>query len=203
MHVLIGCEFSGIVRDAFIARGHDAVSCDLLPTEREGPHLQMDVLEVLDWGWDLAIFHPPCTYLTCAGNKYFKEEYAHRFPDRWLQRFAAVDFVYTLLACSVPRICLENPVGVISTYIRKPDQIIQPYQFGHTVRKTTCLWLKNLSPLCPTKTVEPWIKTNRNGKTASVVHDAALRLPPDDRWKFRSRTYWGIADAMADQWGRA
>lgn len=202
MRVLIACEFSGIVREAFKAKGHDAWSCDLLPTEIEGQHIQGDILnQVLNQKWDLMIAHPPCTYLTCAGNKWFKPEYKHRFPDRLKQRLEAVLFFMKLANAKINKICLENPIGVISTFWRKPDQIIQPYEYGHTDRKPTCLWLKNLPKLKPTNIVEPNIKRNKNGKTASVHHDKALSLPPDERWKFRSRTYMGIAKAMSDQWG--
>lgn len=203
MRVLVACEFSGTVRDAFIKRGHEAYSCDLLPTEKPGPHIKGDVLKVLDDDWDLLIAHPPCTYLTVAANKWMKPEYRHRFPDRPVRRQQAVNFFMEFWHNQIKRVCIENPVGIISTEFRKPDQIIQPYQFGHTDRKTTCLWLRGLPKLKPTKVVAPNIKRNRNGKTASVHHDAALRLPAEERWKVRSKTYQGIADAMADQWGVA
>lgn len=201
MRVLVACEFSGTVRDAFIALGHDAMSCDLLPTESPGPHYQGDVRDILGNDWDMMIAHPPCTYLTVAGNKWFKPEYVHRFPDRVKQRELALQFVKELMDAPIYRIAIENPVGVISSKICKPDQIIQPYNFGHCDRKSTCLWLQNLPPLKSTNIVKPNIKNNRNGKTASVHHDAALRLPPDMRWKVRSLTYSGIAAAMAEQWG--
>lgn len=204
MKVLIACEFSGIVRDAFIKKGHDAWSCDLLPTEKPGPHIQKDAYRVALWEgpWDLMIAHPPCTYLACSGNKWFNPEYKKRFPDRPQQRYDALCFADKLLnRCDIKKICLENPIGYLNTHLRKPDQIIQPYQFGHADRKSTCLWLKGLPLLKATKIVEPNIKRNRNGKTASVNHDYALHLPAEERWKFRSRTYQGIADAMADQWG--
>ncbi len=183
MRVLVACEFSGIVRDAFRAKGHDSWSCDLLPTERPGNHIQGDVLEVLDQGWDLMIAHPPCTYLTCAGNKWFKSEYADRFPTRLQDREAAIRFCKTLSGAHVPGIAIENPIGVLSTRWRKPDQIIQPWQYGHPHRKPTCLWLKGLPKLQSTEIVDPLIKTNRNGKTASVHHDAALSLEPELRWR--------------------
>jgi hypothetical protein len=200
MRILVSCEFSGTVRDAFARRGHDAWSCDILPTERPGNHLQCDASEVLDDGWDLMIAHPPCTYLTCAGNKYFKPEYKARFPRREEQRDEAIEFVRRLMSANIPRIAIENPIGVLSTRIRKPDQIIQPFHFGHTDRKPTCLWLKGLPLLVHTEIVTPNIVHNRNGKTASAHHDAALSLPPELRWKMRSLTYAGIAEAMADQW---
>lgn len=200
MKVLVACEFSGVVRDAFLRRGCDAWSCDYLDTERIGPHIKGNVLEILHSGWDMMIAHPPCQYLSLAGNKYFLPKYRERFPDRKKQRELALDFVRCLLKAPIKYIALENPISVISSRIRKPDQIIQPFQFGHPDRKPTCLWLKNLPLLRPTEIVEPDIKLNRNGKTASVHHDMALRLPAEERWKFRSRTYTGIADAMAEQW---
>jgi hypothetical protein len=205
VRVLVACEFSGVVREAFRRRGHDAWSCDLLPTEQDGQHIQDDVIRVIrDCGpWDLMIAHPPCTYLCCAGNKYFGEKYRLRFPGRALDRRVAANFFLELANNPhIPKIATENPVGHMSSYWRKPDQIIQPFQFGDPHRKATCLWLKNLPPLLPTAVVDPIIKTNRNGKTASVIHDAALRLNPLERMKARSRTHRGIADAMAEQWGK-
>lgn len=181
MKVLIACEFSGIVRDAFISRGHDAMSCDLLPSERPGPHYQGDVLNIINDGWDLMIAHPPCTHLAVSGARYFvnKQE---------VQR-DALNFVRVLMGAPIEKIAIENPISIISTKIRKPDQIIQPWMFGHGETKATCLWLKNLSKLQPTKIVD--------GREARIHH-----LPPGpDRWKERSRTYQGIADAMAEQWG--
>lgn len=181
MRVLVACEFSGIVRDAFAERGHDAWSCDLLPTERPGNHIQGDVLEILDEGWDLMIAHPPCTHLAVSGARWFK--------DKRQEQEEALMFVTSLLDAPIPRIALENPVSIISTRIRKPNQIIQPWMFGHGETKATCLWLKGLPPLRPTKIV--------SGRK-SRVH----REPPGvDRWKNRSRTYQGIADAFASQWG--
>jgi len=183
MRVLVACEFSGIVRDAFKAKGHDAWSCDLLPTERLGQHIQGDVLGILGDGWDLMIAHPPCTHLAVSGARWFAEKRK--------EQEEALEFVRLLLNAPIDRIALENPVSVISTRIRKPDQIIQPWMFGHGETKTTCLWLKNLPGLVPTQVVD-----GRAGR----VH----REPPSpDRWKNRSRTPQGIADAMADQWGAA
>ena len=181
MRVLIGCEFSGIVRDAFRRRGHDAYSCDLLPCEKDPEyHIQDDVLLVLDYGWDLAIFHPPCTHLAVSGARWFK--------DKQPEQAEALDFVRQLLAAPIPKIALENPVSIISSRIRKPDQIIQPWQFGHGETKATCLWLKGLPKLTPTNIVDGRVER---------VH----KLPPSpDRWKERSRTMLGIANAMADQW---
>ncbi|MCC6650641.1 MAG: DNA cytosine methyltransferase [Candidatus Eisenbacteria bacterium] len=183
MRVLVGCEFSGVVREAMRARGHDAVSCDLLPAEDGSPHhVQGDVLALLGDGWDLAVFHPPCTRLTVAGARWFK--------GREAEQAEAISFAERLWDAPIPRVALENPIGVLSTRSRlgKPTQIIQPWQFGHGEVKATCLWLKGLPPLVPTDIV--------SGRAARVH-----RLPPSpDRWKLRSRTYLGIAEAMADQW---
>lgn len=181
MRVLIACEYSGRVRDAFRSKGHEAVSCDLLPTDVPGPHYQGPVEEILSDGWDLMVAHPPCTHLAVSGARWFK--------DKKQEQRQALDFVRLLLGAPVDKIALENPVSIISTHIRKPDQIIQPWQFGHGETKKTCLWLKNLSPLKATKIVDG--RENR-------IHRMA---PSADRWKLRSMTYQGIADAMADQWG--
>jgi hypothetical protein len=189
MNVLIACEFSGIVRDAFIERGHDATSCDLLPTERKGKHIQDDVLEYLNCDWDLMIAHPPCTYLTVSGNKWFKPEYSVRFPNRKKNREDAISFFMSLINAKIPKIAVENPIGIMSTLYRKPEQVIQPWQFGHGETKATCLWLKNLPLLKPTNIIE--------GREQRLH----LLPPSQDRWKERSRTYLGIAKAMAEQWG--
>ena len=184
LRVAVICEFSGIVRDAFIARGHDAVSFDLLPTERPGPHEQGDIMERPLEYWrqfDLAICHPPCTHLAASGARWFK------YKER--EQAGAVEFVRWLMALPVERMAIENPIGVLSSRIRKPDQIIQPWQFGHGETKATCLWLKNMPPLTPTRIV--------GGREPRVHH-----CPPGpDRWKERSRTYSGVANAMAEQWG--
>ena len=201
MRVLIACEFSGRVRDAFIAKGHDAWSCDLLPTEKPGQHIQGDVLEILEDGWDLMIAHPPCTYLTCAGNKWFKPEYINRWPDRQERRNKAVSFFITLADTNIPRICIENPIGIISSLWGKPDQIIQPWQFGHDARKATCLWLKNLPLLKSTKIVQPTIVTTKGGNTMSAWHVKCGHFNRKERAKLRSITFQGIANAMAEQWG--
>jgi hypothetical protein len=182
MKVLIACEFSGIIREAFTAKGHNAWSCDLLPTEQPGNHLQCDVVSVLNKGWDLMIAHPPCTYLAVSGARWFK--------DRFEEQCQALEFVELLMNAPIPRICLENPVSIISTRIRKPDQSIQPWQFGHGETKKTCLWLKNLPALKPTKIVD--------GRSGRVWKES----PSPDRWKNRSRSYTGIATAMAEQWGQ-
>lgn len=181
MRVLVACEFSGRVRDAFIKRGHDAVSCDLLPSDTEGPHYQGSVLGLLKDGWDLMIAHPPCTHLASSG--------ARHFYKKRKEQEEALDFVRALLYCGIPKIAIENPIGIISTRIKRPDQIIQPWQFGHGETKATCLWLLGLPKLTPTNIVD--------GREAKIH-----RMPPSkDRWKKRSLTYQGIADAMAEQWG--
>jgi len=180
VRVLVACEFSGVVRDAFRLRGHDALSCDLLPSEAPGPHYRGDVRDILGAGWDLMIAHPPCTHLAVSGARWFKEK--RREQEEALQ------FVWTLLNAPIHMIALENPVSIISSRIRKPDQILQPWMFGHGEVKATCLWLKNLPKLVPTNIVE--------GREARVH-----RMPPGpDRWKERSRTFAGIAEAMAAQW---
>jgi len=180
MRVLIACEYSGIVRDAFAALGHDAWSCDLLPTERLGNHINGDVLQHMHRGWDLMIAHPPCTHLAVSGARWFK--------DKQREQALSLDFVRRLMDAPIPRIAIENPISIISSHIRKPDQIIQPWQFGHGETKATCLWLKNLPKLVPTNIVE--------GREARIH-----KMPPGpDRWKDRSRTYQGIATAMATQW---
>ena len=180
--VLVACEYSGKVRDAFAALGHDAWSCDLLPTESSGQHYQGDVRDMLAQEWDLLIAHPPCTHLAVSGARHFAAKKASGVQD------AALDFVRLLLDANVPRIALENPVSIISTRIRKPDQIIQPWQYGHGETKATCLWLKGLPKLTPTNIVE--------GREARI-HNMA---PSPTRWKERSTTYDGIAAAMAAQW---
>ena len=180
MRVLIACEFSGIVRDAFALRGHDAWSCDLLPTEIPGKHIEGNVLDVLEDGWDLMIAHPPCTDLAVSGARWFK--------DKTEEQAQAIDFFMALIEAPIPRIAAENPISIMSTRYRKPDQIIQPWQYGHGETKATCLWLKGLPKLTPTDVVD--------GR-AQRVH----RLPPGpNRWKDRSRTFPGIAKAMAEQW---
>jgi site-specific DNA-cytosine methylase len=181
--VLIACEFSGTVRDAFIEKGHDAISCDLLPTETPGPHYQGDVFNIIDYGFDLMIAHPPCTHLSVSGARYFAEKCIDG------RQQTAVSFFKKLVKSDIEMIAIENPVSIMSTLYRKPDQIIQPWQFGHGETKATCLWLKNLPKLIPTDIV--------NGRD-NRIH----RLPPtQDRAKIRSKTYAGIAEAMANRWG--
>ena len=190
----MACEFSGVVRDAFVRHGHDAVSCDLLPTESPGPHIQGDVLPHLADGWDLMIAHPPCTYLSASGLHWNK-----RVPGRAAKTEAALAFVRMLLRAPIPRIALENPVGCISTRIRPPDQTIQPYWFGHPESKRTCLWLVELPLLRPTNV----LPLPPLGRWDNMTASGQNRLGPSpDRGKIRSRTYTGIAEAMASQWGR-
>ena len=182
MKVLVACEYSGRVRDAFIAQGHIAISCDLLPTDVEGPHYQGDVFDIINDGWDLMIAHPPCTHLSVSGARHFAAKQASGVQQE------ALAFVQRLLDAPIAKIALENPISIISSKIRKPDQIIQPWQYGHGETKATCLWLKGLPLLTPTDIV---------GGREARVH----RLPPSpDRWKLRSTTYQGIANAMAAQW---
>ena len=181
MRVLVACEFSGAVREAFRARGHDAWSCDLLETEIPGQHIVGDVLEVLGDGWDLMVAHPPCTHLAVSGARWWK--------DKAQEQADALEFVRALMAAPIDRIAIENPISKISSAIRKPDQIVQPWQFGHGETKATCLWLKGLPKLRPTDVVE--------GREPKVHHMA----PGPNRWRERSRTYAGIAKAMAQQWG--
>lgn len=181
MKILIACEFSGIVREAFIKMGHDVVSCDLLPSDIPGKHYQGDVRNILNDGWDMMIAHPPCTHLSVSGARWFK--------DKTIEQKDALAFVTFLLNAPIDKLALENPISIISSKIRKPDQIIQPWMFGHGETKATCLWLKNLPRLIPTNIVD--------GRKP-VVHFAS---PGPNRWRIRSKTYQGIADAMAIQWG--
>ncbi len=195
MKVLVACEYSGTVRDAFRAAGHDALSCDLLPTDVPGPHYQGDVADIINDGWDLMVAHPPCTYLCSSGLHWNK-----RRPERAQMTEDALKFVQFLLDAPIPRIALENPIGCIGTRIRKADQTIQPWQFGHDASKSTCLWLKNLPLLTPTAVVEPRI-ANGKKRWANQTDSGQNRLPPsEDRWKIRSETYAGIAAAMVAQW---
>lgn len=192
MRVLIACEHTGAVRDAFIRAGHDAMSCDLLDTETPGPHYMGDVRDVLGSGWDLMVAHPPCTYLSVSGL-----HWNNRVPGRKQKTEEGLDFVRLLMFCDIPRIAIENPVSCISTRIRKPDQVIQPWQFGHPESKATCLWLKALPRLVPTKDVYQHMMTLPLKERARCHYTS----PGPDRWKLRSATYAGIAEAMAHQWG--
>ncbi len=183
MRVLVACEYSGVVRDAFVRGGHDAMSCDLLPTDVPGAHYQGDVRDVIHAQWDLMIAHPPCTHLSVSGARHFAEK---RMDGR---QQSAISFFMELMKADIPMIAVENPVCIMSSFFRKPDQVIQPWQFGHGETKATCLWLKNLTTLKPTNIVD--------GREARIH-----KMPPSpDRWKERSKTFQGIADAMAAQWG--
>lgn len=196
MKVLIACERSGVVREAFASLGHDAWSCDTEPTDVPGKHFQTDVLNVLHLGWDLLIAHPPCTYLTVTGNKWNKPEFQDRFPDREERRKQAVDFFMKIVNAEIPMIAIENPVGIMSSIYRQPDQIFQPMEFGHNEPKRTCLWLKNLPALYPTKIVEGEYMYFRSGSRMPKWYATAT----GDRAKVRSKTFQGVADAMAKQW---
>lgn len=205
MRVLVACEFSGIVREAFAKRGHDAWSCDLLPTEIPGNHIQGDVLDILDDGWDLMIAHPPCTHLAISGARWFAEK---RKDGRMQQGY---EFFMGMINAPINKIAVENPIGVLSKMYRKPDQIIQPFWFGDSVQKATCLWLKNLPPLEKTNVVDRGMiyvdpRGNKHGGAHTMLGKKAyspLMLLPrsEKRWMIRSRTFPGIANAMAEQWG--
>lgn len=180
MKILIACEYSGTVRDAFALHGHEVMSCDLLDTDSPGPHYKGDVFDIINNGWDLMVAHPPCTHLAVSGARWFK--------DKHEEQKEAIDFFMKLVNADIDKIAVENPISIMSTRYRKPDQIIQPWQFGHGETKATCLWLKNLPLLEPTNIVE--------GREARIH-----KMPPSaDRWKLRSKTYSGIAKAMAEQW---
>ena len=196
MRVLVACEYSGIVREAFKAKGHYAFSCDLLESEQKGYHHCGNVLDILKYDWDLMIAHPPCTYLASSGMHWT----TRGIRDPKLTE-DALEFVKQLLDAPIPMIALENPIGCISSRIGKPDQIIQPYMFGEDASKATCLWLKGLNPLVETCKVEPRIIDGKK-RWANQTNSGQNKLAPSkDRWKDRSRTYMGIAKAMAEQWG--
>jgi len=195
MRILIACEFSGIVRDAFRARGHDAWSCDLLPTERPGPHIQGDVLGILDQGWDMMIAHDPCTYQCNSGVRWL-----HQAPERWQLLDDSCALTKKLLSASIDKIARENPIPhkyAVELIGRKYDQIIHPYMFGHPECKATCLWLKNLSKLESTDDVKAEMEALPKAQSQRM-HWAS---PGPNRWKVRSTTFQGIADAMTEQWG--
>ena len=193
MRVLLACEYSGAARDAFRAMGHFAMSCDLLPTDVPGPHHEGSVLDILDEDWDMMIAFPPCTHLAVSGARWFA---AKRADGRQQQ---GIDFFMELANANIPKIAIENPVGIMSTQWRKPDQIIQPYHHGHEATKTTCLWLKGLPELTPTNIVG---KGERHVTKSGRSLPKWYNLPPsEDRWKVRSKTFQGIADAMSQQWG--
>ena len=191
MKVLVACEYSGVVREAFASLGHDAWSCDLLETDRPGQHYQGDVMDIIGDDWDLMIAHPPCTDIAVSGAAWFAQKIADGRQGR------ALDFVRMLMQAPIEKIAIENPISVISTKIRKPDQIVQPWMFGHMEQKATCFWLKGLAPLVPTNDVKAQMMLLPKNKRERLHY-----LPPSpDRWKLRSTTYKGIARAMADQWG--
>jgi hypothetical protein len=198
MKILIACEFSGVVRDAFAAHGHDVWSCDLLPTSTPGQHIQGDVLDILGQGWDLMIAHPNCQYLCSSGLHWNK-----RIEGRDLKTQDALSFVRDLMNAPIHRICIENPVGRIGTAIRKADQYVQPHQFGHDASKRTGLWLDNLPALEPTQHITPRIVDGRERWSNQTDSGQNKLAPSPDRWKLRAQTYQGIADAMALQWGEA
>lgn len=208
MRVLVACEFSGVVRDAFRAKGHDAWSCDLLDTDSPGPHYKTSIKQLFrNWRlwdaprpdeWDLLIAHPPCTFLTISANKWMKPEYKERFPTREEDREKAVKFFMFLMNAPVKKRCVENPIGIMSTRWRKPDQVIQPWMFGHGETKATCLWLEGLPRLIPTHMKHDLFAEPEPREREQRLH----KLPPSvDRWKLRSVTFAGIGKAMADQWG--
>jgi hypothetical protein len=197
MKVLIACEFSGTVRDAFTKLGHDAWSCDLEPSETPGNHYQGNVLAILNEGWDLMIAHPPCTHLAVSGARHF----AKKIADGRQQE--GIDFFMKLVDSNIPRYAIENPIGIMSSKYRKPDQIVNPWEYGHKVTKATCLWLKNLPKLTPTNIVDKGeIWTAKSGKQMSQWYYDTSCLPPKEREKARNKTFQGIADAMAAQWGK-
>ncbi len=195
MKVLVACEYSGVVRDAFIRHGHDATSCDLLPTESPGPHYQGDVMDILNSGWDLMVAHPECTYLCNSGVRHL-----HNNPARWISLYEAAVFFKTLLNADIPQICIENPImhkyGKLMIGGVKQTQTIQPWMFGHPEKKATCLWLKGLPPLSPSKDVKQEMESMPKSQTDRIHYMS----PGPERQKERSRTYKGIADAMASQW---
>lgn len=197
MKILVACEYSGTVRDAFIRKGHNAMSCDLLPTDKPGPHYQGSVLDIIENGWDLMIAHPPCTYMTNSGVTWL-----HKDPTRWAKLDDAAKFFSALLNAPIPRIAIENPIMHKHAKERigniKQTQVIQPWMFGHTEQKATCLWLKGLPALTSTNNVKQQM-LQLPARERQRLH----YLPPSaDRWKIRSTTYQGIADAMAEQWGK-
>jgi hypothetical protein len=203
LRVLVACEYSGTVRDAFIARGHDAMSCDLLPTDVPGPHYQGDVFDIIGNGFDLMIAHPPCTYLTVSANKWLKDQPPRKSgvlvgEARRNARESAWIFFKALWDCGIPKICIENPVGILKSRFRQPDQVIQPWMFGHGETKATCLWLRGFPLLQPTHRKDDLFCLPEPKERVQRLHN----LPPSAyRWKLRSTTYAGIAAAMADQWG--
>lgn len=216
MRILVACEYSGRVRDAFIRAGHEAMSCDLLPTDSPGPHYQGDVMDIISDGWDIMIAHPPCTYLTCSAEWAYKDGPYHQNVkpgtltgvERREARDDAVEFVRQLMAAPIRHKAIENPKGVLSKRIREPDQYIQPYEYGDDASKITCLWLENLPPLTPTRFCTPRLAPNSSGKgytfrwSNQTDSGQNRETPSEDRWKIRSTTWQGWADAMASQWAK-
>ena len=196
MKILIACEFSGTVRDAFAKLGHDAWSCDLEPTETPGQHYQGDMFDIVNNGWDLIIAHPPCTHLAVSGARHFEKK---RADGRQQQ---GIDFFMRVVNIDVPKLAVENPIGIMSSLYRKPDQIIQPWEYGHNATKSTCLWLKGLPLLKPTNIVDKGeFVTFPSGKRMNKWYADSSKLSPKEREKWRNKTFQGIADAMAEQWG--
>ena len=196
MRVLVACEYSGAVRDEFIKLGHEAMSCDLLPTDVPGPHYTGDVFDIINDGWDLMIAFPPCTHLALSGSQWFEQK---RKDGRQQE---ALEFVKALMLAPIDKIAIENPIGIMSTMYRKPNQIIHPWQFGHEASKSTCLWLKGLDNLKPTDIVDKGeFVTYKSGKRMTKWYADAASKPPKERAKIRNTTFQGIADAMAEQWG--
>jgi hypothetical protein len=196
MKILVACEYSGIVRDAFIAKGHDAISCDILPTEAPGPHSEGDVFDIINDGWDMMIAFPPCTHLACSGAAWFEKK---RADGRQQQ---GIDFFMAMVNAPIPKIAIENPVGIMSRVYQPPAQKIQPWFFGEEDQKTTCLWLKGLPPLMATQHVTPRFVRMKNGEEMSKwCYDSFINLKGKERAHARSKTFPGIAQAMADQWG--
>lgn len=202
MKILVACEESQAVTIELRKLGHEAYSCDIEACSGGHPewHIQRDVRQVLTEKWDMILAFPPCTYLTVTGNKWFKDEYKERFPTRQQDRQNAIKFFMLFANAACPRIAIENPIGIMSTVYRKPDQIIQPYEYGHQEKKSTCLWLKGLPKLVPTEIVEPKLYTYKDGRKDGLWHVETMKLPKDERSKARSKTYNGIAKAIATQW---
>lgn len=202
MKVLIACEFSGTIRDKFSEKGHDAWSCDLLESETDGNHYKGSVFSILNDGWDLMIAHPPCTYLALSGNRWLYNKDGSKNKKRWEQRWDALDFVWKLMKADIGKICIENPLSCISSQIRKPDQIIEPYMFGDEAQKPTCLWIKGLPKLRATKIVgRGEFVVSKSGNKMAKWYSDAFNHSKQLRQKIRSKTFNGIAQAMADQWG--
>lgn len=200
LRVLVACEYSGTVRDAFIRRGHDAISCDILPTESPGPHYQGDVRDLLSEPFDLMVAHPPCTYFSRAGQRWYYHGTLEDRAARYRALHESLDFVKTLASCDIPRIAIENPLGRLCTLWRRPDQVIQPWQFGDDEQKETGLWLKDLPPLSATEIVKP-ATVVVGGKTYARWHaESFLGKRGSDRAHARNKFFTGVADAMADQW---